>query len=393
MPSFDVEPLNKSKEFPLNSKKIIINDKSIYTPKKIIYSSSKKYSEGMLIKDKHRGISESFKKITKDKLISMGLNSHIERKFINDLINGIEKTESYKDIHYFLIRFDSRTSKERKNQERSSSIPETKEIEYLFDILNHGYNDVIIPPIMPYLTGSQYITFLDEFYQTYPSYNSRIIGGLISSGLSRDEQADIIKYYMKKDVDVINYDLYGKSPDRDYPSINMLMRELDNKQKRDSKLLLASNVRFGRPRKTTYSAPAKDLLSFYAGFDAFARAHVMKISPNLPPNPEPSISRTFLMNDYGYITKDIKYDDIRRSLSIPFISDADLSALKMNYKNDIIKSFNTYNHNVEASNLQEKLSEGKKISDYLKNKSSMPEKYWKELLNPVKMHDSSKFFF
>jgi len=385
----------KSKEFDLSVKKITINGKSIVTPKRAIYVSQQKYSEAKVITDRNvEGLSETFKKITKDKLEAMNFDSGTERKFTSSINNPIDQSGAYADIHYFLFHYDTRTTLERKTSQRTSSIPTKKETEYLCDLINNSRNDFIVPPLMPYLNGDQYIDFLGEFLDVVPSFDSKQVGGLVSSLVTREDQSNIIDFYKKNKLNIILFDLYGSSPDRYYPSINMLMRNFKSERFEDEdKTLLSTNVRFGRPRKTTPIAPAKDLLSPYAGFDSFGRAHVMKIGGNLPPNPEPSLPRVFERNDYGYYLQIAHPSEIRENLDVGYIRDQEFERMHSNNYSELIKALNALNQGKECNEIEDTLSNGNSMTEYLRTKRQMPEKIWKEFLTPPKQHDLDEYFF
>jgi len=150
----EIEKITSSSKMYASTKRLKIFGKTIETPKRIISLSNKKYSEGISIKSNYlRGFSEIYKTLNKEKLQKMESYNGEERKFINSIGRVIDKSNAYGDIIFSLYKYDSRSEKERKESVRLSEIPKEKEIEYLFDLLHHNYNDILIPPLMPYLTG------------------------------------------------------------------------------------------------------------------------------------------------------------------------------------------------------------------------------------------------
>lgn len=87
----------------------------------------------------------------------------------------------------------------------------------------------------------------------------------------------------------------------------MVMRTLRDtiEESKEECLLIGSNVKYGRPHRTTQISPAKDLLSYYAGFDAYSDNHVPKMAienktGGKPPKPKPPVFRTLDLSTYGY---------------------------------------------------------------------------------------------
>jgi hypothetical protein len=193
----EIEEINKSAEFFAKLKRIKINGKAIETPRKVISSSNNKYSENLVINNQEiKGMSEIFRKLDKPTLTSMKQYSAIERDVLNSLIKPVEQSYSPSNINYFLLRYDTRTDTEIKLKSRTSQVPNDEETRFLLDILTHRYNDFLIPPIMPYLTGDQIITFLNSFFELNSSFRNKTIAGLVPSTLSRDDQLKIIEFYI-----------------------------------------------------------------------------------------------------------------------------------------------------------------------------------------------------
>jgi hypothetical protein len=330
-------------------------------------------------------MSEIFRKLDKPTLTSMKQYSAIERDVLNSLIKPVEQSYSPSNINYFLLRYDTRTDTEIKLKSRTSQVPNDEETRFLLDILTHRYNDFLIPPIMPYLTGDQIITFLNSFFELNSSFRNKTIAGLVPSTLSRDDQLKIIEFYIQKGCNIYVFDLYGSSPDRHYASINMVLSELMDYEKktRDKTFLMATNVRYGRPHRDTIVAPAKDLLSFYSGFDCFGKAHVQKIvfdtgGDGRPLKKDPSISRLLNIDDYGYhisqsneiIASKTAYEQSNIIKKIDF---------KPEQETKISGLLNSVEQGIEASKLRDILSTDGKISNYLSTKRELPDKFVDEL--------------
>jgi len=192
----------------------------------------------------------------------------------------------------------------------------------------------------------------------------------------------IIDYYLSKDITILFYDLYGSSPDRHYPSINMLMRKINAKQKesKENIFITATNVKYGRPLRRTLVAPAKDMFSFYMGFDAFSRAHVMKIG-GLPPIKRPPHYRMFHKEDYGYYRgRPHRINQLPSELRLLFKDDEELENLDDRYLNEVIKTYNCYDQGLEANIIRNNIMDEIDLTKYLKQKDYMPEEHVKEIL-------------
>jgi len=239
---------------------------------------------------------------------------------------------------------------------------------------------------MPYLTGEQYINFLNSFFELNESFRNKTIAGLIPSFLSRDEQFNILDYYIKKHCKIFIYDLYGSSPDKHYSSINMLMRESMTYEKeiKEKTFFIATNVRFGRPHRNTPIAPAKDLLSFYSGFDCFGKAHVQKIVFDIgengkPPIIEPPIPRLLNIEDYGYYVTN-NYEILQNKLTYERENLINrTTGLKQEEQEKMSNVLNTLNHGLEAIRIRDKLLNNEMISPYLESKNELPKQYVEEL--------------
>jgi len=379
--------MNKSNEFFMKLKKFKINGKTIVTPRKVISSNIEKTSESLVIKDQEiKGINEIYsKRVDKSKLSSMKQYAEIERETLNSILKPVESSHNPTDINYFLLNYDSRTETEKKAKNRTSSIPNTDEIEYLLDILNHRYNDFIVTPLMPYLNGEQYISFLRTFFELNSSFRDRTIAGLIPSKLNREEQMGILDYYISKGCKIFIYDLYGSSPDRHYTSINLILRRamLYEQNIHEKLFFMATNVRFGRPHRDTPVAPAKDLLSFYSGFDCFGKAHVQKIVFDIgtggrPPRNEPRIPRLLNIDDYGYhISQNHEIENSR--LNYEQLNVINRIEIGLGQNDKICNILNCVEQGLEARRIRNILSRNERLSLYLANKKEIPGKYVEEL--------------
>lgn len=390
MPFDEIETISQDKRLCSSNKLLKTNNKKIETPRKAISLSNNRYSEGLTILDNEiRGIYETYKKMNKDKLVEMGQYSDIERRFTNSISNNILKASANEGINYFLFNYDSRTDQERKSHSRQSEIPSKNEVEYLVDLLLSNSNDIVVPPLLPYLDGNQHIEFLDIFYNTIESYNNHVIGGLVPTYLGRLDQNTIIDYYLKKDIKILFFDLYGSSPDRHYPSVSLLMRKVLEKERtsKTKHMIVATNVRFGRPHRKTTIAPAKDIISLFLGFDVFSRPHVIKMafdSPvgGAPPKKTPPNIRLFQKEDYGYYQTDRLYlNQIPTELNISTESNMDIRLLNDTNQRSVIDSYNTYEHGKEAQILRTNFKDEVNMGAYIRQKKQLPEKNIKQILN------------
>jgi len=396
----EIECIVESDELYSKVKRMQLNGKYISTPSRSITTSIDKLSPGVMLKESaHKGLSETFVSLNKEKIHAMGRHNGTEQTFLSRIRYKIKRSDAANDIHYIFIKYDTRTGKEIKSKIRKSETPVDKELHYLFDILNARHNDIIIPPIMPYLNGLQYQDVLKRLYEIKESYSNKPLAGLIPSTLSRDDQSKILSLSLKNDSRIIFYDFYGMSPDRHYTSTNMVMRTLRDlrKESKEERFLIGSNVLHGRPHRTTAIAPAKDLLAFYAGFDAYSDNHVPKMAienkGGKPPKPKPPVFRTLDLSSYGYEIIDSRnIQDIENEINqIPGLL-FDKYSEDTNKTRKIIKCFNGVKQAEEAKNIQLLLLNEQKISEYLRGKTTIEKEIVDQLLNGYKQKSIQTFF-
>lgn len=385
MSTADVELISSDKKLFLRSKRIIISGKKIETPRRVLSVSPNTESEARkIVNQKIRGINEVYKNLDREKLFTMSHDNGEQKRFVTSIRNEIEKANLSGDVNLLIFNYDNRTVEEKKNKEKHTKIPSPSEIEYLCDLLNAPFNDFIVPPLLPYTTGTEYLQFLEMFFDAIPSYRSRRMMGLIPGDLHRIEYYPIVKLYDKKGIRFFVMDLHGGTPDTHYADINLVQRMLTDIEENSEEncYLQGLNVKYGRPLSSKAIAPAKDILSFYYGFDSFGSSHIgLRLPRDLyskssPPRP----FRLFNRKDYGYYRGDLTGLGV-----FSFEQDAvyqidDFYGYARKRLRDMAKVFNAERQGIEAHLLRQNLSKGESITKYVRGKKQITKDLLKSIL-------------
>jgi hypothetical protein len=394
----DIEPISSDSKLFVRSKRITISGKKIETPRRILSVSSSLESEAKRIVGKDiRGLNEAYKLLDKKKLEEMSQNNGNQKLFVDSIRTEMTKSNMLDEINMLVFSYDNRTDEDKKAAKVHTTIPTSSEVEYLCDLMNAPFVDFTIPPLMPYLTGQQYLQFLSTFFDQMSSYKEKEAMGVIPY-LHRIEYPSLIEYYDKRGIRFFTMDLQGGTPDMHYVDINLVHRKLAEieKTRKESCYLHALNVKFGRPLASRSIAPAKDILSFYYGFDTFGSSHIrLKLKRDLYKNPPPTRPfRLFNRDDYGYYRSDLtglgvfpKEQNATYQLE-DFYGDANKRL------RDMAKVFNAERQGIEAHQLRQSLKEEKSITKHIGAKKQITKDLLKTILNmkSALSGDLSKFF-
>jgi len=343
-----------------------IGNKHVLTPCRALHLREKKECEAVGVTDSSiRGLNEIYRRLKYNTLHKLETDVFYQEQFNASIINSLRKIPWQVELTLLFIEYDSQ-----------KQIPTDKQIEYLFDLIYNLPLDTLIPPILRDISPAAYLDFLNKFFQFAGSYNRKPTFGLIPYGSHRDLRM-ILEFYLRRGITLFAMDLRGRHPFLVSTQLGMITRKLQEirEEHGEEGYLHGFNVGSGRALRTLEISPAKDILSFYSGFDSFGASHVpLKLTPDLyrrlgthaktPP------IRFFNREDYGYYREDIanvegvftsRGDLISEIGSINRISD-------MNKKRMFQRILNAREQALEAKNIRKKIQE-KELKNYLESKS------------------------
>lgn len=353
------------------------NSASITTPIRAFHLKQDTTSESRLIQnDKIRGLNEVYHVLTKEK--------------IEDIDSDVEKLNEWgKKLRYIFnapkiqneinLLFFSYENKDTKT-DKPNRIPTDRETEYLCNIVTHPSSEIIIPPFIPDLSGTDYLEFLRKFFKFLKSYrkNQEIMGYIPMVATS--ELREINQFYFENEIKLLTVDFSGKYPLDSYLLVNEVKRLVSaiEKEYREDGFLHAFNVPIQKSQPTTYISPAKDIMTLVEGFDSFGSYH--KKDPK-PPDVIEKIKekieqrkleakktktsyvppfRLFNRDDYGYYKNDatrlevIFKDSADNSIKLSDLTSPEYSEEK---KKGLRKAFNVEKHALEALEYQNLIKE------------------------------------
>jgi len=345
-------------------------------------------SESRLIQnDAVRGVNEIYRELTKDKVDE--IDSDIDK------LNEFGKTLRYifeapKIKDEFNLLYFSYENKDKKKGEKRNKIPSDKEIEYLCNITTHPATDIIIPPMIPDLSGIEYLEFLKKFFKYLSSYgkNHTIMGYI--PYVATSELREIGQFYFENGIYLFTMDFYGSYPMDSYISVNEVRKlaKAIEKEYSQTTFLHAFNVPLSRAQPQTNVASAKDILTLASGFDSFGTSHKKEPKPvavieKIKQKMEEKrrvyaqtktsfmpLFRLFNRKDYGYYRSDAKdvnkilKEDVNTSVNLSELYDTSLSDAKLK---DLRKGFNVERQALETLDIRVSIEE-KKIRPHFESK-------------------------
>jgi len=345
-----------------------IGNKRILTPCRALHLREKKECEAVGVTDlATRGLNEIYRRLKFNTLHKLETDVSYQEQFNASIMNALRKIPWQVELTLLFVEYDSQRQ-----------IPADKQIEYLFDLIYNQPTDTLIPPVLRDVSPTAYLDFLNRFFQLADSYNRKPIFGLIPYGSHRDLSM-ILDFYLSKGVTLFAMDLKGRHPFLVSTQLGMITRKLQETRKEYNQdgYLHGFNTGSGRALRTLEISPAKDILSFYSGFDSFGASHVpLKLTPDLYQRlgthaKTPPI-RFFNRDDYGYYREDIA------NVKGLFASRGDLASqidsinkiTDMNKKRAFQRILNAREQGVEARNIRQKIQE-RELKNYLESKSQV----------------------
>lgn len=305
----------------------------IRTPARALHLKKDTSSESRLIQhDSARGLNEIYHVLTKHKIDN--IDNDVDK--LNEWGRGLNrlfampKVKNELNLLYFKY--------ENKDKNKPNTLPTDAEIEYLCNMVSHPTSEIIIPPMIPGISGEDYLKFLKKFFEFLESYKKgQTIMGSIPM-VATSELKEINQFYFEEGINLFSVDFNGRYPMDSYILVNEV-RRLSNEirvEYKNETYLHAFNITAPRPRQTTDVAPAKDILTLASGFDSYGASHKGMSMPkekaaeakekekqkrleaeskNMPYVPA---FRLFNRKDYGYYRNDVSgsnkiFEDTGRS--------------------------------------------------------------------------------
>ncbi len=280
-----------------------VKAKEVMGPKRALSASRGKVRDETSLKDQSvRGLVEIYKRVSGNKLKKM--------------------IRSNKELHRF--EYDMNFSLKNVNEDEISVVvmelsvkgkPHTdKEVELIVDLLNNPRFDIVVVPILPKVKLMNYLGFLKNFLEArasttffpalvpaVPHYSIRDINLLFE---------ELPKFSL--DLGFIAVDFNGGNPISQYSFVSHVVRRANLLSREVNKpvFLYALNLKHGKATKRQEVIPAKELLVFAMGFDAFGTNHKgVIISRDY--GVEGVKSRVLNREDYGYYTIELAGDRIK----------------------------------------------------------------------------------
>ncbi len=276
---------------------------TVQTPIRAFHLKQDTTSESRLIQNNPlRGMNEIYHEFTKQK--------------IDDIDNDVDKLNEWgKKLRYIFtlpkikdelnFLFFTYENKDRK-LEKPNTLPTDAEIEYLCNIVTHPASQIIIPPMIPNLSGTDYLKFLKKFFEFLNSYKKKqTIMGHVPMVATKDLR-EINQFYFENGINLFTIDFNGKYPMDSYLLIGE-MRKLSTVIKKEFKIetyMHAFNVPLPKAQSTTDISPAKDILTFASGFDSYGTNHKRE---NKPPEVIEKIKNKIEQNRLEAKRKNIHY--------------------------------------------------------------------------------------
>lgn len=364
--------------------KLDMKGKGAITPRRSLCLTLDPNSEAKVLKsnDNITGINELPREITKSKLEDIDNDRDKQESFYRDLRYRFSGIDTSTHISAFIFSYNNKENGERNRQ------PKTVETEYLCALLNHPFNDIWVPPIVPQLSGRAYIPYLKDFFEQAASYRGILRAGLIPH-IARLEIRLLRDAYLRYGLNYFVMDFAGKNPLDLIGNINEVLSLVDYIERESGVtcFLHGVNVPLTKAHWKTPVVPAKDILLFGLGFGCFGSSHIRRQLPDEMAEKMKSTTkrpfRLFNRGDYGYYRDDTT--GLREMLREDEKTDVSLDdfggILTWSKVSQMEKLFNVERHGLEASTLRSRLIEKESIAKYVQTKSRIPDGYLKKILN------------
>jgi hypothetical protein len=343
-----------------------LGGKTIETPKRALHLTPERLCESSVIAlQKGRGLNEIYRTIDKDDLTRISSDTKAQEHFNAQMQAALSKV-SGEEINFVFYAFDNAS----RTEETPRRLPDKKQTEYLAD-LAYSFGDAVIPPVLVGQSARDYLTFLKNYFQTVKGLDDKPIFGLIPY-CSHLELRPLLDFYRKSGIHLFAMNLLGRHPTLLLQNIVMTLRTMRRIQTDSGEdcYLHGLNVGFGRALPQHPVAPAKDVMSWLAGFDSFGGSHVpLKVRPDLLPfrGTRPAV-RLFVRRNYGYYRSDFspmeEEGGDRFSVSLSDVR----QALTYSLTRKLQRAYNAERQAVEAESLASAINGGTSLKVILSSK-------------------------
>jgi hypothetical protein len=322
------------------------------------------------------------REVTREGLEEMDGDTAKQEAFSRQIRYRFASSRLTEEITVFVLKYNNRPSNEARNKTPSSA-----ETELLCSVLDHPYNDIWTPPVVPLLSGQDYIPYLTSFYDQTKGYSNIALAGLIPH-VSRLELRLLADFYIKQGINYFVMDFDGKNPldmVANIGEVNKMIRRIESEY-RTPCFLHAINVPFTKSHWKNEIIPAKDILLFEMGFNCFGSSHIRRQLPkeflekiSLLPRPH---YRVFNRRNYGYYRDDVSglremvAEESNTFVSLDNFSD-DLSWSEVK---TFEKLFNVERHCLEAAEIRRNLLTGESMTQYIRGKAQLPPKFVRQVV-------------
>jgi hypothetical protein len=369
---------------------VSVGEKNVVTPRRSLCLTSDPLSEAKMLRGNPRttaitAINELPREIDKHTLDEIDNDKDKQEAFCQGIRYRFSGVDTSTEITTFVFSYSNR-GRDEKNKE-----PTKAEVEYLCGILDHPYNDIWIPPIIPGLSGRSYIPYLEEFYRQAKSHRGIACAGLIPH-IGRLDIRLLADLYQNEGINYFVMDFDGKHPLDLYLNINEVVKMIETIERENSYscFLHGVNVPITKARWKNPIVPAKDILLFEMGFNCFGSSHIRR---QLPPEVAEKMKstakrpfRVFNRRDYGYYRNDTP--GLRNMITEDEPTTVSLNdftnGLTWNRISQLEKLFNVERHALESNEIRRRLIEKKSVGEYIKIKKQIPQTYLRKVFKLAK---------
>ncbi|MBI3860247.1 MAG: hypothetical protein HY296_08490 [Thaumarchaeota archaeon] len=384
MPGIGVTIRAEDPEFRSRAVNVKVKGKEVVTPIRSLCLIQSKASEARVLNSNDGVVTmiELPREVTKTKLEEMDGDTEKQEEFFRQIRYRFTDRHLNEEITVFALTYNNRPSLEAKNRS-----PTPAETELLCSILDHPYNDIWVPPVVPKISGQDYLPYLKSFYEQAKTYSNVASAGLIPH-IARLELRLLADFYIKEGINYFVMDFDGKNPldlIANISEVNKMIRHIE-KEYGTPCFLHALNVPFTKSHWKNLVIPAKDIVLFEMGFNCFGSSHIRRQLPkeflekiSLLPHPH---YRVFNRRDYGYYRddapglKDMVVEEGKMFMSL----DEFTEGLTWTEVKTLEKLFNVERHCLEATEIRRNLLTGQSLMQYIKGKALLPPKFVRQAL-------------
>jgi hypothetical protein len=361
------------------TKELRVNGKNVTTPIKSLGVSSK-----LVLNDKIKGVNEFYRKFSLDESLKKNsiykvLSSPEKLSDLNYKLNSlVKKTDTDKEINLCFIEYDD------------IKYPEKKPLEFILDTA-YEYSDITPLPIISNIGKridseekfEKYKKFLEESLEIIDTLNHKPIMGIVPP--VQFYIKEIVELYAKKGIDAFVFDFDGKTPLSMHQTIRSFMRSLREQDLLENSFIHSINTNQGRFNKEVNVVGAKDILSFWLGFDSMGERHKPLKGPKeffeKLKNREDNKLRLFNKDDYGYYKLGI--GELEEIYPVDSIIKKESFANEKSDLRNLQKNFNMEQIGLETVRLRDIIN-NQEPKEYLSHKTQVKREDFKKIMKMKK---------